>query len=479
MEATLIEDLKNDYTELSDEIKEHFDEVLNHAKEVLDEARKKKPPFVVSWTKIQRQRRRGGLTTRLLRAQMLKQRRRYRGRTGRRGFFLRMRPKLLRNLRKAMRAGARVRAVRHRKWTMRRAGHILKRMAKVGGVEKFTGRARYRRKRGKRTTQTRGRTRSIAAYRRQRVASGVFYGIAPLLSEMFITDCVRGDVDRNDLLTFLAIESETIESPVFPIAFKVASFIEESDVGEKFFDVDIVDDIIYVMFDELDEKEFDKAKKILDGVGENELIVRHGDHIDEVTIADFTVFGIAPSEEFSKPLIEEIIGDEADFLKECERDDDVDDYTLLLIIEKLVEEGVFDDDDGQTFDEEEIDEHEYDASDEEDVKDDFIDEKILNLIDDLKDNAGFETTNVDEKLWSAKVTKEAKWSPPKGLFAKGSASEIATTLKNASSSLKQAMSRLNFFINRADPKEVRLSVLNSAKAKLRALYDKGLKKKID
>ena len=50
-----------------------------------------------------------------------------------------------------------------------------------------------------------------------------------------------------------------------------------------------------------------------------------------------------------------------------------------------------------------------------------------------------------EKKWSGKV--ETKWHPPEGTFTK-SAEEIASVLAKASSDLKQAMSRLNFYVNR-------------------------------
>ena len=53
---------------------------------------------------------------------------------------------------------------------------------------------------------------------------------------------------------------------------------------------------------------------------------------------------------------------------------------------------------------------------------------------------------IDEAIWSGKV--QAKWHPSKGLFTK-SAESIATALKRASKNLKQAMSRLNFYKNRA------------------------------
>lgn len=48
--------------------------------------------------------------------------------------------------------------------------------------------------------------------------------------------------------------------------------------------------------------------------------------------------------------------------------------------------------------------------------------------------------------WSAEIKE--KWHPSEGFF-KQSAKAIATGLKNESKDLKQAMSRLNFYINRA------------------------------
>lgn len=75
------------------------------------------------------------------------------------------------------------------------------------------------------------------------------------------------------------------------------------------------------------------------------------------------------------------------------------------------------------------------------------------------------------KLWSGKV--KTKWEPKEGIF-KESAEKIASYLKKQSKDLKQAMSRLNFFINRggenlsaSDKKR-----LDNAKEKLRNLYKK-------
>ena len=74
-----------------------------------------------------------------------------------------------------------------------------------------------------------------------------------------------------------------------------------------------------------------------------------------------------------------------------------------------------------------------------------------------------------EAKWSGDVKE--KWHPEEGFFTK-SASSIALGLKDASKDLKQAMSRLNFYINRAgdnlsneDHKR-----LEQAKSKLQKLY---------
>ena len=79
-----------------------------------------------------------------------------------------------------------------------------------------------------------------------------------------------------------------------------------------------------------------------------------------------------------------------------------------------------------------------------------------------------------EKKWSGKV--ETKFKPKEGIFTK-SAEEIAKYLKNNSDDLKQAMSRLNFYINRSGENlsKSRKETLEAAKNKLRKLYDKGEK----
>lgn len=53
---------------------------------------------------------------------------------------------------------------------------------------------------------------------------------------------------------------------------------------------------------------------------------------------------------------------------------------------------------------------------------------------------------LNEKMWSAGV--KTKWSPPEGLFKK-SGKAIARGIMAASRNKRQAMSRLNFYINRA------------------------------
>ncbi len=82
----------------------------------------------------------------------------------------------------------------------------------------------------------------------------------------------------------------------------------------------------------------------------------------------------------------------------------------------------------------------------------------------------------DDKKWSGGVTANDKWHPPAGLFDK-SAATIAKTLKENSDSEKQAMSRLNFYINRAGKNlsEKDKERLNDAKDKLKTLYAKDKK----
>jgi hypothetical protein len=68
-----------------------------------------------------------------------------------------------------------------------------------------------------------------------------------------------------------------------------------------------------------------------------------------------------------------------------------------------------------------------------------------------------------EKDWSNKVV--LKWHAPNGLFKNGSSKEIAKTVsKNVD--YKTAMSRLNFFINRAGSKlspNIKTKVLQAKK----------------
>jgi len=84
----------------------------------------------------------------------------------------------------------------------------------------------------------------------------------------------------------------------------------------------------------------------------------------------------------------------------------------------------------------------------------------------------------DEKNKKAAIILAVKdklsYTPPKGLFTK-SPKTIATRLKADSDSLKQAMSRLNFYINRAGKTltEERSKALEEAKDILRNLYKKS------
>ena len=79
-----------------------------------------------------------------------------------------------------------------------------------------------------------------------------------------------------------------------------------------------------------------------------------------------------------------------------------------------------------------------------------------NLVDDLMKPDGSdiaeeeeeveEKTNEADDEWSEDV--KTKWTPPAGLFTEP-ATKIATVLHKASKDLDQAMSRLDFYINRA------------------------------
>lgn len=82
--------------------------------------------------------------------------------------------------------------------------------------------------------------------------------------------------------------------------------------------------------------------------------------------------------------------------------------------------------------------------------------------------------NASSRLKADKWVKDVDTDSnlPEGTF-KGSANDIAKTLKSKSDDLKQAMSRLQFYINRGgdnlSPKEK--SKLEDAKDILRKLYD--------
>lgn len=75
-----------------------------------------------------------------------------------------------------------------------------------------------------------------------------------------------------------------------------------------------------------------------------------------------------------------------------------------------------------------------------------------------------------EKFWSGSI--KTKWNPPEGLFLQD-AETIAKTLADSSTDLKQAMSRLNFYMNRAGKniKPSRRKILNKAKDLLRKKYE--------
>ncbi len=101
--------------------------------------------------------------------------------------------------------------------------------------------------------------------------------------------------------------------------------------------------------------------------------------------------------------------------------------------------------------------------------DEVLGKKVMSYLNKeyYAEQAQKKLANLREKLSDVKT----KWSPPEGFFKK-SASNIATGLKKASTGLKQAMGRLNFYVNRAgknltgDDKDR----LVAAKKKLHALY---------
>ena len=76
---------------------------------------------------------------------------------------------------------------------------------------------------------------------------------------------------------------------------------------------------------------------------------------------------------------------------------------------------------------------------------------------------------ITAKDWSEDV--KTKWHPPEGFFTK-SAESIAKGLRSASKDLKQAMSRLSFYENRAGSNlgAEEKSKLEDAKEKLHSLY---------
>ena len=77
--------------------------------------------------------------------------------------------------------------------------------------------------------------------------------------------------------------------------------------------------------------------------------------------------------------------------------------------------------------------------------------------------------SIQEKLWSGGI--KTKWEPKEGIFTK-SADEIAKYLKANSEDLKQASSRLSFYINRAGKNlsSADKSRLENARKKLQNLY---------
>lgn len=81
------------------------------------------------------------------------------------------------------------------------------------------------------------------------------------------------------------------------------------------------------------------------------------------------------------------------------------------------------------------------------------------------------------ELWSADV--KTKKHPKEGLFATGSATEIANWLKDSHDDLKSAMGALNFYVNRAGKNlsDSQKGKLSHAKALLHAKFQTKDEKK--
>ena len=78
---------------------------------------------------------------------------------------------------------------------------------------------------------------------------------------------------------------------------------------------------------------------------------------------------------------------------------------------------------------------------------------------------------IEESMWSKDV--KSKWHSPPGLFKSDDANKIAKVLHAASKTYKQAVSRVNFYYNRAGdniPAEKKETLVNSILDKLRSLF---------
>jgi len=96
---------------------------------------------------------------------------------------------------------------------------------------------------------------------------------------------------------------------------------------------------------------------------------------------------------------------------------------------------------------------------------------------DEDDDEGVGMEGRRKKKWSGKVTKKAKWKPPEGLFEE-SARKIADTIIASASSRKQAIGRVQFYINRAGSnlKDKDKARLRNALAMIEKHYDDQEKK---
>jgi hypothetical protein len=96
----------------------------------------------------------------------------------------------------------------------------------------------------------------------------------------------------------------------------------------------------------------------------------------------------------------------------------------------------------------------------------------MNILDNALEKSGYieDFKKFNSINFSDLLDVEPKWTPPEGLFTK-SAKEIAQVLHDNSKDLKQAMARLNFYINRGGEDVPNKDNLEKAKDELRKMFN--------